>query len=216
MTICCLALQKGYLGLNRTFLQHMLLSLGIQIEQSPSWWVVEQWSPRCLKVCEQDVHYRPSYNLFPIFFVGEKILLSLPWYCYNRKTSPWSGVNDYSVQEGGLEISVAKMGPQDESKAWGKDSARGPHGERSLKTVVWNEEEKFPLPKRSFGQFSYYYCTKKHLPKQDTEQWFLQLDRLFLMPSEVWVFWWAPELIALYKTLLRKILLNPRRLVAGL
>lgn len=136
--------------------------------------------------------------------MGEKILLSLPWYCYDRKTSPWSGINDYSVQEGGLEISVAKMGPQDESEAWGKDSARGSHGERSLKTVDWNEEEKLPLPKRSFGQFPYYYCTKKHLPKQDTEQWFLQLDRLSLMPSEVWVFWWAPELTALYKTLLMK------------
>lgn len=29
-------------------------------------------------------------------------------------------------------------------------------------------------------------------------------DRLSLMPSEVWVFWWAPELTALYKTLLMK------------
>lgn len=85
----------------------------------------------------------PPIIFFPIilffFFLGEEILLSLPridvaWYCYDRKTSPRSGTNDYLVQEGGLEIRV-KMGPQNESKVWGKDGARGPHRERSLKTV---------------------------------------------------------------------------------
>jgi len=50
-------------------------------------------------------------------------------------TCPQSGTSDYSLQKGGLEKSIARMGPQDESKAWGKDSTRGYHRERSLKIV---------------------------------------------------------------------------------
>lgn len=62
------------------------------------------------------------------------------------------------------------------------------HGERSWKAVDRNEEEK--LPKRFFLDSFFiaiasYTYKSKCLPKQDAEQWSLQPDVLFLMPSEV-------------------------------
>lgn len=79
-------------------------------------------------------------------------------------------VSDCSFKEGSLKMSEAKVEPQEGSKAWGKDGARGSQGEGSLKTrLKWGKL----IPAKSSGQFPYCCCflhTCNRLPKQDKEQ----------------------------------------------
>lgn len=169
MTICSLVLQKEYLGFNKTFVS-LPFSLGIQMLQSPRWWAVEQWSPKCLGVCEQDMHYPPSYNPFYIYLWKRDYFVLALHSCdlvlLRQKDS--SLVSDCSFKES-LEMSEAKIELQEESKAWGKDGATGPHGERSLKTrLKWGRQTPSPKVLDSFLTAT---ASSTHvIIKQDKEQ----------------------------------------------
>lgn len=81
------------------------------------------------------MHYPPSYNPFYIYLWKRDYFVLALHSCdlvLLRQKDP-SPVSDCSFKES-LEMSEAKIELQEESKAWGKDGAMGPHGERSLKT----------------------------------------------------------------------------------
>lgn len=208
MSACCFGVSEGILWTKKDFFFNVCLSLGIQVE----------WLPRCPKV-SVDVHYPRFCIPFPIS-MGEEIILSLPWInvAVTERLVPGQAwvtsqskkqVQNWVQQRRGLKMR-AKLVEKTVLQA---------HGERSWKTVDWNEEEK--LPKRFFWTVSLLLLLPTHIGANACQSEIQSNGPCNLTCS----FWcqvrsdspskpqnWQP----CNKTLLRKIPLNPRRLVSGL